>query len=100
MVKRETSFTSQRTPQEIMSKIEDACGPLGFNVRKQNYKVHLWFLARFFILTYWVQFMQFKTYTGFNFFIFQMKLKGDKTGRKGHLSVATEVPALLSILID
>ncbi|CAM0870244.1 unnamed protein product [Alopecurus aequalis] len=58
MVKRETSFASQRTPQEIMSKIEDACGPLGFNVRKQNYK---------------------------------MKLKGDKTGRKGHLSVATEV---------
>ncbi|KQK23877.2 CBL-interacting protein kinase 9 isoform X1 [Brachypodium distachyon] len=58
MAKRETSFTSQRTPQEIMSKIEEACGPLGFNVRKQNYK---------------------------------MKLKGDKTGRKGHLSVATEV---------
>ena len=25
---------------------------------------------------------------------FQMKLKGDKTGRKGHLSVATEVLAL------
>jgi hypothetical protein len=22
-----------------MSKIEEACGPLGFNVRKQNYKV-------------------------------------------------------------
>jgi hypothetical protein len=58
MVKRETSFTSQCTPQEIMSKIEEACGPLGFNVRKQNYK---------------------------------MKLKGDKTGRKGYLSVATEV---------
>ncbi|KAK8446910.1 hypothetical protein SEVIR_9G561900v4 [Setaria viridis] len=58
MAKRETSFTSQCTAQEIMSKIEEACGPLGFNVRKQNYK---------------------------------MKLKGDKTGRKGHLSVATEV---------
>ncbi|KAL5209885.1 hypothetical protein ABZP36_005508 [Zizania latifolia] len=58
MVKRETSFTSQCTAQQIMSKIEEACGPLGFNGRKQNYK---------------------------------MKLKGDKTGRKGHLSVATEV---------
>ncbi|KAK3148512.1 hypothetical protein QOZ80_3AG0231990 [Eleusine coracana subsp. coracana] len=57
-VKRETSFTSQCTPQEIMSKIEEACGPLGFNVRKKDYK---------------------------------MKLKGDKSGRKGHLSVATEV---------
>jgi len=44
MVKRETSFASQRTPQEIMSKIEEACGPLGFNVRKQNYKVTIMFL--------------------------------------------------------
>lgn len=57
-VKRETRFTSQRPPNEIMSKIEEAAKPLGFNVRKHNYK---------------------------------MKLQGDKTGRKGHLSVATEV---------
>uniref|UniRef100_A0A803QTK2 non-specific serine/threonine protein kinase n=1 Tax=Cannabis sativa TaxID=3483 RepID=A0A803QTK2_CANSA len=41
-----------------MDKIEEAAKPLGFNIRKQNYK---------------------------------MKLQGDKTGRKGHLSVATEV---------
>lgn len=58
LVKRETRFTSQRPANEIMEKIEEAAKPLGFNVRKQNYK---------------------------------MKLKGDKTGRKGHLSVATEV---------
>jgi serine/threonine protein kinase len=58
LVKRETSFTSQRPANEIMDKIEEAAKPLGFNVRKQNYK---------------------------------MKLQGDKTGRKGHLSVATEV---------
>ncbi|XP_058104965.1 CBL-interacting protein kinase 9 isoform X2 [Magnolia sinica] len=58
LVKRETRFTSQCPANEIMSKIEEAAKPLGFNVRKQNYK---------------------------------MKLKGDKTGRKGHLSVATEV---------
>lgn len=58
LVKRETSFTSQRPAHEIMSKIEETAKPLGFNVRKQNYK---------------------------------MKLQGDKTGRKGHLSVATEV---------
>ncbi|XP_024024135.1 CBL-interacting serine/threonine-protein kinase 9 [Morus notabilis] len=58
LVKRETRFTSQRPANEIMDKIEEAAKPLGFNVRKQNYK---------------------------------MKLKGDKTGRKGHLSVATEV---------
>ncbi|MQL68863.1 hypothetical protein Taro_001158 [Colocasia esculenta] len=58
LVKRERSFTSQCSPNEIMSKIEEAVKPLGFNVHKRNYK---------------------------------MKLQGDKTGRKGHLSVATEV---------
>ncbi|KAK6919913.1 NAF domain [Dillenia turbinata] len=58
LAKPETHFASKRPPNEIMSKIEEAAKPLGFNVRKKNYK---------------------------------MKLKGDKTGRKGHLSVATEV---------
>ncbi|KAF6136234.1 hypothetical protein GIB67_001643 [Kingdonia uniflora] len=58
LVKRETRFTSQRPANEIMSEIEKAAKPLGFNVHKQNYK---------------------------------MKLQGDKTGRKGQLSVATEV---------
>ncbi|XP_047174097.1 CBL-interacting serine/threonine-protein kinase 9-like [Vigna umbellata] len=58
IVRRETSFTSQRPANEIMSKIEEAAKPLGFNVHKRNYK---------------------------------MKLQGDKSGRKGHLSVATEV---------
>eukprot|EP00262_Sarcandra_glabra_P022222 TRINITY_DN9779_c0_g2_i1.p1 TRINITY_DN9779_c0_g2~~TRINITY_DN9779_c0_g2_i1.p1 ORF type:complete len:147 (+),score=40.92 TRINITY_DN9779_c0_g2_i1:50-442(+) len=58
LVNRETRFTSQCPANEIMSKIEETAKPLGFNVRKNNYK---------------------------------MKLQGDKTGRKGHLSVATEV---------
>ncbi|MED6223270.1 CBL-interacting serine/threonine-protein kinase 9 [Stylosanthes scabra] len=58
IVKRETHFASQHPPNEIMSKIEEAAKPLGFNVRKRDYK---------------------------------MKLQGDKSGRKGHLSVATEV---------
>ncbi|KAJ4728039.1 Non-specific serine/threonine protein kinase [Melia azedarach] len=58
LVKRETRFTSQCPANEIMSKIEEAARPLGFNVRKGNYKI---------------------------------KLQGDKTGRKGQLSVATEV---------
>lgn len=40
-MKRETRFTSQRPPNEIMSKIEEAAKPLGFNVRKGNYKVNL-----------------------------------------------------------
>eukprot|EP00253_Pinus_taeda_P000653 PITA_00653 len=57
-VKRETRFTSKCPAREIISKIEEAAGPLGFSVKKQNYK---------------------------------MKLQGAKTGRKGHLSVATEV---------
>lgn len=38
-MKRETRFTSQRPANEIMDKIEEAAKPLGFNVRKQNYKV-------------------------------------------------------------
>lgn len=58
LVRRETRFSSQCPANEIMSKIEEAAKPLGFNVRKKDYK---------------------------------MKLQGDKTGRKGHLSVATEV---------
>ncbi|KAL2478616.1 CBL-interacting serine/threonine-protein kinase 9 [Forsythia ovata] len=58
LVKRETRFTSKCPANEIMSKIEEAAKPLGFNVHKRNYK---------------------------------MKLQGDKTGRKGQLSVATEV---------
>ncbi|KAL2251871.1 UNVERIFIED_CONTAM: CBL-interacting serine/threonine-protein kinase 9, partial [Sesamum indicum] len=58
LVKRETRFTSKCPANEIMSKIEEAAKPLGFNVHKKNYK---------------------------------MKLQGDKTGRKGHLAVATEV---------
>ncbi|WCJ22489.1 CBL-interacting protein kinase 9 [Euphorbia peplus] len=58
IVKRETSFASKSPANEIMSKIEEAAKPLGFNVDKRNYK---------------------------------MKLKGDKNGRKGQLSVSTEV---------
>ncbi|XP_028553407.1 CBL-interacting serine/threonine-protein kinase 9-like isoform X3 [Dendrobium catenatum] len=58
IVKRETSFTSPCSPNEIMSKLEETAKPLGFNVHKHNYK---------------------------------MKLKGDRSGRKGYLSVATEV---------
>ena len=38
-MKRETRFTSQCPPHEIMSKIEETAKPLGFNVRKRNYKV-------------------------------------------------------------
>ncbi|KAI3891888.1 hypothetical protein MKX03_026296, partial [Papaver bracteatum] len=55
LVKRETCFTSQCPANEIMSTIEEAAKPLGFNVHKHNYK-----------------------------------LTGEKTGRKGHLSVAIE----------
>ncbi|XP_057948685.1 CBL-interacting serine/threonine-protein kinase 23 isoform X1 [Malania oleifera] len=58
LVKRETRFTSKCPANEIISKIEEAATPLGFGVKKNNYK---------------------------------MKLQGEKTGRKGHLSVATEI---------
>ncbi|XVF27280.1 hypothetical protein REPUB_Repub14bG0093100 [Reevesia pubescens] len=58
LVKRETRFTSKRPANEIVSKIEEAAMPLGFDVKKNNYK---------------------------------MKLLGEKTGRKGHLAVTTEI---------
>ncbi|KAK8495015.1 hypothetical protein V6N13_082103 [Hibiscus sabdariffa] len=58
LVKRETRFTSKRPAYEIISKIEKAAMPLGFDVQKYNHK---------------------------------MKLRGEKTGRKGHLAVTTEV---------
>ncbi|EYU33398.1 hypothetical protein MIMGU_mgv1a005956mg [Erythranthe guttata] len=58
LVKRETRFTSKSTANEIISKIEEAAGPMGFDVKKNNYK---------------------------------MKLHGEKSGRKGHLAITTEV---------
>ena len=61
---RETRFTSTKPANEIISSIEQAAKPLGFNVQKRDYK---------------------------------MKLEGDKHGRKGHLSVATEVSCALTM---
>ncbi|XP_058072994.1 uncharacterized protein LOC131221714 [Magnolia sinica] len=58
LIKRETRFTSKCPASEIISKIEETAGPLGFDVKKNNYK---------------------------------MKLQGSKTGRKGRLSIATEI---------
>ncbi|KAL6009803.1 CBL-interacting serine/threonine-protein kinase 3 [Asimina triloba] len=39
--KRETRFTSKCAADEIVSKIEEAAKPLGFDVRKKNYKMRL-----------------------------------------------------------
>lgn len=39
--KRETRFTSKCPANEIVSKIEEAAKPLGFDVRKSNYKLRL-----------------------------------------------------------
>ncbi|KAK4418785.1 CBL-interacting serine/threonine-protein kinase [Sesamum alatum] len=41
LVKRETCFTSKHPANEIMSKIEEAAKPLGFNVHKKNFKMKL-----------------------------------------------------------
>ncbi|WJX29343.1 CBL-interacting serine/threonine-protein kinase 23 [Trifolium repens] len=58
LVKRETRFTSKCSANEIISKIEETAGPMGFDVKKNNCK---------------------------------LRLHGEKSGRKGHLSVATEI---------
>ncbi|ONK78547.1 uncharacterized protein A4U43_C02F19980 [Asparagus officinalis] len=39
--KRETRFTSKCAAKEIISKIEEAAKPLGFDVQKKNYKMRL-----------------------------------------------------------
>ncbi|KAL5699649.1 cAMP-dependent protein kinase [Ranunculus cassubicifolius] len=39
--KRETRFTSQCPANEIISKIEEAAKPLGYDVHKKNYKMRL-----------------------------------------------------------
>lgn len=42
--KKETRFTSRCPANEIISKIEQAAKPLGFDVHKKNYKVMTKFL--------------------------------------------------------
>lgn len=64
---KESRFTSTKPANEIISTIEKAAKPLGFNVQKRDYK---------------------------------MKLQADKHGRKGHLSVATEVGLSVAIIIS
>lgn len=44
LVKRETRFTSKSPANEIVSKIEEAALPLGFDVKKTNNKVYSKFL--------------------------------------------------------
>lgn len=85
-MKRETRFASRTPANEIMSKIEDAAKPLGFNVDKRNYKVIISVSSQH-LLQLNINFILFVLI----FQIMQMKLKGDKNGRKGQLSVATEV---------
>ena len=39
--RRETRFTSQCPPEEIISRIEEAAKPLGFDIQKKNYKMRM-----------------------------------------------------------
>ncbi|KAK3126072.1 hypothetical protein QOZ80_7BG0613500 [Eleusine coracana subsp. coracana] len=39
--KRETRFTSQCPPKEIINRIEEAAKPLGFDIQKKNYKMQM-----------------------------------------------------------
>lgn len=39
LVKRKTQFTSKCPANEIVTKIEAAAAPMGFDVKKNNYKV-------------------------------------------------------------
>ncbi|KAK1281898.1 CBL-interacting protein kinase 23 [Acorus calamus] len=86
IVKRETRFTSKCPATEIMSKIEETAAPLGFNVENT--------------ITRTLSFIKFVKFCNGDFSVLtkccplncsQLKLQGEKTGRKGHLSVATEI---------
>lgn len=97
LVKRETCFTSKCPANEIMSKIEETAKPMGFNVHKRNYKVLLYFLGC--SMPHKDDDIQCLVSLSKIFFswlllilsLLQMKLQGDRTGRKGQLAVATEV---------
>ena len=39
LVKRKTQFTSKCPANDIVTKIEAAAAPMGFDVKKNNYKV-------------------------------------------------------------
>ncbi|XP_062188284.1 CBL-interacting protein kinase 31-like isoform X2 [Phragmites australis] len=39
--KRETRFTSQYPPKEIINRIEEAAKPLGFDIQKKSYKMRM-----------------------------------------------------------
>ncbi|XP_019414476.1 PREDICTED: CBL-interacting serine/threonine-protein kinase 23-like [Lupinus angustifolius] len=52
IVKREMRFTSKCSANEIIAKIEQAAGPLGFDVKKNNCKVKkATFILVYFILS-------------------------------------------------
>ena len=62
--KRETRFTSKCPANEIISKIEEAAKPLGFDVHKKNYKVtevdQIYFNIEVVVLNLGVVFLSFK----------------------------------------
>jgi 5'-AMP-activated protein kinase catalytic alpha subunit len=60
-------FTSKKSAKEIVSTIEEAARPLGFNVHVQNHNI---------------------------------KLRGGKQGRKGQLSVSTQVGSVFFLISE
>lgn len=56
LIKRETRFTSKCSVDQIIAKIEEAAIPMGFDVKKNNFKVlssqiyYCWSLDRFELL--------------------------------------------------
>ncbi|XP_058112781.1 CBL-interacting serine/threonine-protein kinase 23-like isoform X19 [Magnolia sinica] len=59
-VRREMRFTLRCSASEILAKMEESAKPLGFSVKRRDYKV-------------------------------KMRLEGRDLGRKGHLTISTEV---------
>lgn len=99
--KRETRFTSQFPPKEIITKIEEAAKPLGFDIQKKKYKVLL--LITVYIKTSLSAFNSYH-YLSIHQVLrslcvssFQMRMENPKAGRKGNLNVATEVSEKITV---
>ncbi|PWZ55779.1 CBL-interacting protein kinase 31 [Zea mays] len=82
--KRETRFTSQCPPKEIITKIEEAAKPLGFDVQKKKYKI----VSRTLAAIFHIPQILIRLCCVCSF---QMRMENPKAGRKGNLNVATEV---------
>ena len=102
-LKRETRFTSKHPAPEIISKMEETARPLGFKVEKRDYKVTMMtecldrqshasnIISNMYLISSHLNSTHLNSTHLIGVWRCQMRLQGAESGRKGHLSIATEV---------